>query len=450
MSHTLRSLSLTLLATIAAGLMFPVSALAVQRHPRIDDADIGGKGRVILEYGQDGYDETTTLAGGRDVSTFFNFGYNLNERLQLRGMLFKNELSGVDVLFNPLLSYLDSADGWGAEFRMMLEHTEPALPATPDSQFVPGGSFSVALGFASYGLEAATVDDEMHRFYGRLLYSTDFSEDLHAHTMFSTEHFTSDTKRGNMTSLGIGADYDLYKWDSGRSALMLSANGLIDIYSIRRPAFNTGRVTRFDAGLRVNVNDTFGGYAGYQVVNDTLSDRNSQGFFYGLSYTPKLFARPSRVEAEEPVEGAGEAAAPAESETAAAEAPVDQPAGENGDEEGKGTSSLNDAPAGPVEPYVPAVQIRGNDGSSQTPPGSEGLPAQQGPYPTTTRRISRPPAIENPWELLPVGYDFHPETVSVTSAVEAEHEIPASKSATRELELREVVSGSFRVLTNVE
>lgn len=448
MSHTLKSLSLMLLATIAAGLMLPAGALAVQRHPRIDDANIGEKGQVILEYGQDGYDETTTLAGGKDVSTFFNFGYNLNERLQLRGMLFKNELSGVDVLFNPLLSYLDSADGWGAEFRMMLEHTEPALPATPDSKFVPGGAFSVALGFSSYGLEAATVDDEMHRFYGRLLYSTDFSEELHAHTMFSTEHFTSDTKRGNMTSLGIGADYDLYKWDGGRSALMLSANGLIDIYSIRRPAFNTGRVTRFDAGLRVSVNDTFGGYAGYQVVNDTLSDRNSQGFFYGVSYTPKLFARPSRAEAEKPVEGEGESAAPAEGETAAAEAPVDQPVGENGDEEGKGTSSLDGAPAA-AEPYVPAVEIRGNGGGPQAVPGS-GEPAPQGPYPTTTRRISRPPAIENPWELLPIGYDFHPETVSSASAVEAEHASSEHQSATRELELREVASGSFRVLTNVE
>jgi len=448
MFQILKPLSLALLAGVAAALILPPEALAVQRHPRIDDAYIGEKGRVILEYGQDGYDETTALASGRDVATFFNFGYNLNDRLQLRGMLFKNELSGVDVLFNPLFSSLDSADGWGAEFRMMLERTEAALPATPDSKFVPGGAFSIALGFSSYALEAPTVDDEMHRFYGRLLYSTDFSEDLHAHTLFSTEHFTSDTKRGNVTSLGLGADYDLYKWDGGRSALMLSANGLIDIYSVRRPSFNTGRVTRFDAGLRVNVSDTFGGYAGYQVVNDTLSDRNSQGFFYGLSYAPRLFNRPSRV--EQPEEGGEEKAPPANGEAPAESPPVQEPSGDAGGDGGKGTSSLENAPPAPVEPYVPAVEIREDGGSPQAPAGTGETPVQPGLYPTTTRRISRPPAIENPWELLPIGYDFHPETVSVTSAVEAEHESDTRKSAARALELREVASGSYRVFTNVE
>ncbi len=437
------------LAAVAAAFS-PATALAA-RHPRIDDADIGQPHRLILEYGQDAYDETTSLASGRDVATFFSLGYNINKRLQARGMWYQNELSGVDVLFNPLFSGLDNANGWGVEFRMMLEHTLPVLPATPEAKFTPGNSFTVAMGFSGLGLEAPGVDNELHRFYGRLMYSTDFSQELHAHTVFSTEHYTSETKRGNSTSLGLGADYDLISWDGG--VLQLSANGLIDIYSLRKPSFDTGRVTRFDAGLRLKLGDSFGGYLGYEVVNDSLSDRNGQGIFYGITYTPDLkFATRAKppVEQEEPPvaeEGQTEEVAPAAEggEAAAVEA---QQADAAPAESGKGTSYVRDG----GQPLLPPVEIIApKAGPSALTPVPPKQPIASGPVPTTTARIARPPAVENPWEMLPIGYDFHGPKAETKEAVAAPDAQAADvKTAAKNLILRKTASGSFSVYSNAE
>lgn len=448
-----------LLALAAAAIAYASPAMAA-RHPRIDGADIGKPHSFILEYGQDSYEETTALASGRDVATFFSLGYNINQRLQARGYWYNNELSGVDVLFNPLFSNLDNADGWGVEFRMMLDHTLPVLPATPDAKFTPGNSFTVAVGFSSLGLEAPGIDDELHRFHGRLMYSTDFSQELHAHTVFSTEHYTSEAKRGNSTSLGLGADYDLFAWDGGM--LQLSANGLIDIYSMRKPSFDTGRVTRFDAGLRIKLGNSFGGYAGYEVINDSLSDRNGQGIFYGITYTPDLSfatrAKPPETpeappaDATAPAEGS-EAQPPAEgtkpTEGGEAQPPAESaPAEATPAEEGKGTSSA------PRErnPLLPPVDIIG----SSTPPPTQApviisQPTTSGPMPTTTSRISRPPAIENPWELLPIGYDFHGPRAETTEAVASLEAEPSEiTTAARDLRLHKTASGNFSVYSNAE
>ncbi len=437
-------------------LQLPSQAYAV-RHPRIHDADIGEKGRVILEYGQDSYEETTDLAIGRDVATFFNFGYNLNERLQVRGKLMGNELSGVDVLFNPLFSNLSDADGWGVEVRMMLERTPPAIPATPESRFSPGNAFCVVLGFDSLALSAVNVDDDLHRFYGSLLYSTDFTQELHAHTVFTTQHYTSDTKRGNATSLGLGVDYDLYSWDESRSAVQLTANGLIDIYSIRKPTFDTGRVTRFDAGLRLRISDAFSGYAGYEVVNDSLSDRNSQGAFYGVAYTPKLpsFTRahpPEEAIEETPPEETPPSQADVQPEETGDEGQT-EPTPENGEapveqSQGKEASYAGNSPQ--QEDLVPPVVLRKTRPEHSVPSPPLAAPEQTaGPVPTTTARIARPPAIENPWELLPLGYDFHPLTATVRESVSGPDD-PASgpRAASQRLKLAEGTSGTYRVFTN--
>ncbi len=449
LTHSRTALFFALAALVLCHLPAPARA---DRHPRIHDANIGPENRVILEYGQDSYEETTDLATGRDVATFFNFGYNVNERLQVRGKLMRNELSGADILFNPLFSNLSDADGWGIEVRMMLERTPPAIPATPDSKFSPGNAFTVLLGFDSLALSSASVDDDLHRFYGSLLYSTDFTQELHAHTIFTTQHYTSDTKRGNATSLGLGVDYDLYTWDESRSALQLTANGLIDIYSLRKPSFDTGRVTRFDAGLRVKITDVFSGYAGYQVVNDSLSDRNSQGAFYGVAYTPtvRLFTRAQPPEEAPPEEGALPPAAdqPAPADEASPEAGADDAA--NGQEQPRGKETASARDGSPPVDLVPPVVMRGTK-TEERPSTPAGAPKTQStePQPTTTSRIARPPAIENPWELLPVGYDFHPLTATVRESVSGPgSEKHRPRAASQELNLAEHTSGNFRIFTN--
>jgi hypothetical protein len=348
---------------------------------------------------------------------------------------------------------LNSADGWGVEFRIMLEHAPPILPATPDAKFAPGNSFTIATGFSALNLEATGIDDELHRFYGRLMYSTDFTQELHAHTVFATEHYTSDYKRGNSTTLGLGADYDLFSWHGG--LLQLSANGLIDIYSIRKPTFDTGRVTRFDAGLRVKLGSTLGGYAGYEVVNDSLSDRNGQGIFYGVTFTPDLkFPTRAKPPVEQPAEPAPtEGSQPVEGGTPPAEgAPAEQPADTAQGNESKGASSVQDTSATPPVPSATIISDGSPAPTSAPVIIAQAPAATTGPAPTTTSHIARPPSVENPWEMLPIGYDFHGPKAETKEGVAGpvSDEEPTVKSAAKKLKLKKILSGSFSIFSSAE
>ena len=458
-----RKFALPLLAFIVclAGLvLLPASSLAA-RNSRINEAAIGKPGEMFLAYGQDAFEETSQVASGRDVATYFDFGYNLNKRLQLRARLLGNELSGADIIFDPVLSQLTSADGWGVDFRVMMDETPGVYPTADHPQFTPGSAFSVGLGFKSRQLESSFVDSTMNSAYGYLLYSTDFLPELRAHTMFGIESFTSDWKRGGKTTIGMGADYDLARWGNRKSAVQLTANGLIDIVNIRKPTFDTGRITRFDAGVRVLLYDHFTGYVGYAVVNDTFADKNSQGFFYGV----ELRGNPSKlVRAEKkqpPAEEAASEEAPAPEQAAEAppsEAePAEEPPAEGGNGDGgKGSSSLPRDGGGAPPPFIPPLRIENGDGAAPAPaeppataaPTSQPTQPQQ-PQPTTSARIARPPAIENPWELLPIGYDWHPPLATVRERVSAPMELGRPLPAVKGVDLRRYESGCFRILSNL-
>ena len=421
----------SVLSLVTVLLLFPSIVFAV-RNSRIDEAEISEEGKIIIEYGQDSFEETSALETGRDVASYFNFGYALTKRLELRFKLLKNDLSGGDISFNPIFSDLTSADGWGIEFKILLDETKAVLPTAESPQFQPGSAFAVALGATAVSLESPTVDSDLNSFYGRVLYSTDFSPELRAHTLFALSHFTSDFRRGNSTTIGLGADYDLLSLGKN-GKLQLTANGLMDIISIRKPVFDTGRVTRFDAGLRISLNELVSGYAGWAVINDSFTDTNSQGFFYGVALTPTV--RPARAEkkkAEEktmtdeaPPEGEAEKGASESTEAQTTPMEPSQPEPPSG-EQTKGTSMLRgQAPGISASPIpseadagglitLPSEEAQGNLN------GYHKVQAHQPLIPTTSERIVRPPPIENPWELLPIGYDFHPLVVEIKEAQSAE------------------------------
>jgi hypothetical protein len=95
----------------------------------------------------------------------------------------------------------------------------------------------------------------------------------------------------------------------------------------------------------------------------------------------------------------------------------------------------NNAPAAPSTPIVIA----------QATPAEATEPA-----PTTTSRIARPPSIENPWEMLPIGYDSHGPKAETREGVAGpgSDEQPTVKSATKQLKLKKTASGSFHIFSN--
>ncbi len=406
--------------------LYPEVASAV-RTSRIDEASVGEEGTLILEYGQDAFEETSAIKTGRDVASYFNFGYAVNERLAVRARLLKNELSGGTILFNPIFNNLTSADGWGLEFKIELDEVHAVYPTPEVPQFQPGSAFSAGIGFGNLGIESDTVDTTLNTIYGFLLYSTDFLPELRAHTLFSLSHFTSDFRRGNTTSIGVGGDYNLFQIGKD-GKLLLFANGLIDVISIRKPTFDTGRVTRFDAGLRLVLSDTFSGYAGYTVVNDSFSDKNSQGFFYGVAITPNI--HPVRVEApkEEGVEKQGEVKETEEgAQINGASAPQESGQSQVGEKGTSGVftrekvSSMNGSESQTPTELIENEREGSGDSSEAVMEDAEGSGNyNEGfPQPTTSERMVRPPAIEKPWEMLPIGYDFHPIVALEVSSVSA-------------------------------
>lgn len=424
MEKIARSLKLTLylLCFLAGPLQLFTQQAQAARNSRIDEASVPEPGRIIIEYGQDAFEETSGLKTGRDVATYFNLGYALSDRLEVRARLLKNDLSGATIVFNPLFNGLTSANGWGIEFKIELDEVKAVLPTKETPQFQPGSAFSGGIGVNSLYLQSSTVDTSMNSVSGFILYSTDFTPEFRAHTLFALSHFTSDFRRGTSTTIGIGGDYDLLRF--GRNGkLQLTANGLIDILSIRKPSFDTGRITRFDAGLRIVAANDFSGYAGYAVVNDSLSDKNSQGFFYGIAITPSL--KPTR--AERPKEEAQEVeeqkpTSEQEAEVAeqaqAAEQPSDTgTSAQEGASETKGVSSIGAGTQkseglGTSQVFSAGVQSSIMTGNTSLAPEDIYEATEKSErsslMPTTSERIVRPPAIEKPWELLPIGYDFHP------------------------------------------
>jgi len=72
------------------------------------------------------------------------------------------------------------------------------------------------------------------------------------------------------------------------------------------------------------------------------------------------------------------------------------------------------------------------------------------PQPTTSARIARPPAVENPWELLPLGLDFHPVTATMQEGVAgAAAEAAEPLVATEDSSGAETVTGEYRIFSNL-
>lgn len=266
----------------------------------VPDATPDQSGAWSFSYNRMQLDLEGGLTAERTAHDFYKLRYTFNPKTAVTLRYTHDDLAGGSGLLMPLFDGMDSAVSYEVDLGMNLVNIA-AIPADPSKNqpFAAGSSFGLGIAGTRFTLEqgAVTQDETMLKAY--LIYSTDLTEDLRAHTVFSSGRLSGDAQSGSANRVGAGLDYAL---SSGEHPLTLMANGIIDIYNFREPSFNTSRVSRFDVGLRYRVARSWYANIGWATLNDSESDKSGSGLFAGINFVaePPPPAPPCPVAPPEP------------------------------------------------------------------------------------------------------------------------------------------------------
>jgi hypothetical protein len=222
------------------------------------------------------------LTEDRVAHDYFRLRYTLNPRTAVSFRYGSHDLTGGLGLTTPLFDNRDGAESYTLDLNLNLL-TVPATPADPDKgvEYSAGSAFGLGISGTQYqsDMNDLASDDSLLRAY--LVYTSDLSPEMRAHTIFSTARLTGDNQSGSVNRVGAGLDYTLI---GGRRPLVLMANGVLDVYNFREPQFNTSRVSRFDVGLRYRVAEDWYASVGYITVNDSEDDSSGSGIYAGVQF----------------------------------------------------------------------------------------------------------------------------------------------------------------------
>jgi len=251
---------------------------------------------------------------------YFKLRYTFNPKTALTFRYGTHDLAGGTGMLSPIFDNTDRGESFKLDLGLNLM-TVPTTPPDPETGegFAAGSSFGIGFSGTNYQMDMAdlTQDDSLLKAY--LVYTTDLSPEMRAHTVFASGRMTGDNQSGSVNTVGAGLDYTLI---GGKRPLVLMANGVLDVYNFREPNFNTSRISRFDLGLRYQFHEDWYGSLGYTTHNDSENDNSGSGIFASVQFVDN--PTPPKEECEEcPVEE--EPAAPAEGEAAPQAAlPVDE------------------------------------------------------------------------------------------------------------------------------
>ena len=269
---------------------------------------------------------------------YFRLRYTFNPKTAFSFRYGSHDLVGGTGLLTPMFNSIDRADSFDFDLNLNLLNV-PTTPADPETGegFAAGSAFGIGFAGTLYQMDMGdlTRDDSLLKAY--LVYTTDLSPEMRAHTIFATGRLAGDDQSGSVNTVGAGLDYTLV---GGDRPLTLMANGVLDVYNFREPDFNTSRISRFDIGLRYQFAEDWYASAGYTTHNDSENDNSGNGIFASVQFVdnpspPKEEeecpeeeapaegeAAPAEGEATAPTEGEAQAAAPIEPETVPAESQV--------------------------------------------------------------------------------------------------------------------------------
>jgi hypothetical protein len=345
------------------------SQLALAAPPRLGD-DVPGAfpdqpNAVSFGWDHESIQLEGPLATSDVTHDYFRLRYAFNPKTAVSFRYGTHELGGAVGLSSPIFDDKDNAESYELDLALNL-HNIAATPANPDNnvEFAAGSAFTMGVSGTQYQSDIGELTEDQSLLKAYLLYTTDLSPEMRAHTVFSSARLSGDGYSGSVNRVGAGLDYTLI---DGRRPLVLLVNGIIDVYNFREPEFNTSRMSRFDVGLRYNVAEDWFASVGYVTVNDSENDASSSGVFAGLQYVdmPSPPCEPCE-EVEEAPEAAPaaedtQAAAPEETVVAQAETPAAEdngeavPADDEGETEAVLLAAVPDEAAGAEEALAEAA-----------------------------------------------------------------------------------------------
>jgi hypothetical protein len=250
---------------------------------KLPDAFPDTPGDFAMSLGHEWLDLDGALGSTSTNHDYFKLRYQFNPDLAGSIGYAHHQLGGAEGLLSPLFDNRDSATIWSFDLSMnLLDTPETAANADAKQEYVGASAFNIGVAADIYDTSTGAVSDSTTLLKAYLAYSTDLTTDIRAHTYFSSGRLSGGGRSGSVNTVAAGLDYDLAK---GSHPLTLMANGILDIYNFRDPAFDTSRVSRFDLGLRYRFTPGWYGQVGWMTVNDSASDASGSGLFANVNWT---------------------------------------------------------------------------------------------------------------------------------------------------------------------
>ena len=321
--HTLARGFAVVCALVAVGVGAPALAAPDRLNDDVPSAFPDDPGAWAFSYSREMIDLEGALTSSSTAHDYFKLRYTFSPKVAASVRYTLDDLNGGLAIVNPVFNNQDSSSSFEIDLRTNLLNV-PATPANEEEkqEFTAGSAFSLGVSGSFYQLDAGNLGRNENLIKAYLLYTTDLTEEMTAHTYFSSGRLAGDESSGSVNRIGAGIDYVLVPGDR---PLTLLVNGVLDIFNFREPNFNTSRVSRFDVGLRYRVSHDWFASLGWVTANDSENDASGSGLFAGLNYVqmPRPCVECPPVE-ETPVEGTpaeGEQTASAQADAALAALP---------------------------------------------------------------------------------------------------------------------------------
>lgn len=322
MRHYLRGL---LVLAVACALLPIARAWAAPERlgDLVPDAVPDQEGAWSFAWGREAVNLEGPLNSEQTARDYFKLRYTFSPKVAASLRYTYNDMAGGFGLVTPVLNQIDSSNSFTVNLDMnMMYQPRVNEDKANNIAFAAGSSFGMGVTGTQYTLKSGTLDQSETLIAAYLVYSTDLTPEMRAHTYFSSGRLSGDAYTGSMNRVGAGLDYMLIP---GRHPLELMANGVLDIYNFRQPSFNTSRVSRFDVGLRYRIANDWFATLGWATVNDSESNNSGSGLMAGVNYVTMPKEKPPCPPAAPPAEAPAET--PPAPPAAAAPAPDSRLAG---------------------------------------------------------------------------------------------------------------------------
>lgn len=315
MRHYLRGI---LVLALACALLPYARALAAPERlgDLVPDAVPDGEGLWNFAWGHEAISLDGPLNDEQTARDYFKLRYTFSPKVSATLRYTSHDLVNGYGLITPVLNNVDSSGSYTANLDMNLM-TTPRVDAdkAKNVAFAAGSAFGIGVTGTQYLLKADNLDQNETLIAAYLIYSTDLTEEMRAHTYFSSGRLSGDAYTGSVNRVGAGLDYTLMP---GKRPLELMVDGVLDIYNFRQPSFNTSRVSRFDFGLRYRIAQDWYATIGWATVNDSESNNSGSGMFGGINYCQGPKAKKEKKECPPPPPPAAPAGTPPPAQPSAA------------------------------------------------------------------------------------------------------------------------------------